>query len=230
MCQEGLTAWATLWRACEECGCYPEQLSRLLCIGIPKAEGNGLRPTAAYPGLARVALKARRPLLQAFDQSLERRYFSAAKQVAVWGRRVEASNPGRGGSQAGWRHYAVMCWNLKSMYDLLGHRRLIARAGALGMPREVAITTLSSHRWPRLVVADTLVHPAILPNRGVMPGCPGACTRAKVALISGMDDCAQAYAGRPGVSLNAHVDDITVGCVGNTRAEVVGLVAEVMES
>ena len=142
---------------------------------------------------------------------------------------MEASNAGRGGDQAGAplrRHVS----DLKTMYDLLGHRRLIARARALGMPREVAMTTLSSYRWPRFVVADTLVHPAILPNRGVVPGCPGACTWAKVALINGMDDCAQAYAGRPGVSLNAHVDDITVGCVGNTRAEVVGLVAEVMES
>ena len=52
--QGGFTAWATLWQACEECGCDPAQLAWLLCIGMSKTEGSGLRPIAAYLGLVRL--------------------------------------------------------------------------------------------------------------------------------------------------------------------------------
>ena len=58
------------------------------------------------------------------------------------------------------------------MYDMLGHHRLRREDVALNMPRELAVVTLASYRWPRFISLDGLVAPPLMPGRGIMPGCP----------------------------------------------------------
>ena len=62
--------------------------------------------------------------------------------------------------------FALVCWDLRSMYDMLGHRRLCARAVSVGMPWQLAIGTLATYRWPRVAVLDGVAARPIFPTVG----------------------------------------------------------------
>ena len=67
------------------------------------------------------------------------KYFSAAWRVSGEGEAARHAE----------RRFALVAWGLTSMDQMLGHHRLRRKAVALRMPRELALATLASHRWPR---------------------------------------------------------------------------------
>ena len=50
----------------------------------------------------------------------------------------------------------------------------------------------------------------IYPTRGVVPGCPGACTWAKLALLEAVGGVVSDSQSLGALRLQIHVDDITV--------------------
>jgi hypothetical protein len=59
-------------------------------------------------------------------------------------------------------------------------------------------------------VLDGVAALPIYPTRGVVPGCPGACTWAKLALVECMDTVLEKHCALSALRLNIHVDDIAV--------------------
>ena len=115
--------------------------------------------------------------------------------------------------------YGIICWDLKSIYDTLGHKRRCARALSLRRPLQLALTALASYRWPRVTVLEGVAERAIHPTRGIMPGCPGACAWAKVALVEGLGELlGEVKAEHPHLRLNVHVDDIAVALAAPAKA------------
>ena len=67
------------------------------------------------------------------------------------------------------------------------------------------------------------------PSRGIMPGCPGACTWAKVALVESLDGIlSEARVGSPNLKLNVHVDDITVALAAPAKQQLVNPLLETL--
>jgi len=132
LAEGGLRTFAALWQAAEA-ACMPAQVARLLIIGLPKKGGMGVRPIGAYGAFLRVGLKARRGAFREVDAALGRIFFSAAQGVAAgdvaWRHACEGE---AAGAEAG--HFALVAWDLTSMYDMLGLRRLARKAAELGIP------------------------------------------------------------------------------------------------
>ena len=66
----GLAVLCANWECIEASGVYPSQIARVTAPLIPKKDSDGLCPIGALPALYRVALKCRRPYLDAFDASI----------------------------------------------------------------------------------------------------------------------------------------------------------------
>ena len=115
------------------------------------------------------------------------------------------------------------------MYDLLEHKRLLARALSLSLRFEIGAVALAAYRWERRVLVDTFVSEQLWPRRRILPGGLVACAWAKITFVEGMCDvvCSQTLRW-PGIRLNVHVDDITASCVGLRRSDVVCALSETM--
>ena len=100
--------------------------------------------------MVRLGLKARCEDFRAFDRRIDREFFSASAGVAASDIAWRVSCEGEAAGRAE-QHFGLIAWGLKSMYDMLGHHRLRRKAVALNMPRELAVVTLASYRWPRLI-------------------------------------------------------------------------------
>ena len=62
-----------------------------------------------------------------------------------------------------------------------------------------------------------------------MPGCPGACTWAKVALVESLDGVlSEARAESPNLKLNVHVDDIAVALAAPAEQQLVNPLLETL--
>ena len=188
----------------------------------------GARPIGLCPSIFQVALKARKRDDERFEVGLDRSFFSVAKRISpadvTWRLAVEAEAEVKRGAR-----YSIICWDLTRMYDMLGRQRLCARAISLRMPRQVALATLASYRWPRLTMLEGAVAEAISPTRGIMPGCPGACAWAKVALVECLGEILhEAKAASPNLRLNVHVDDITVALAAAAGEQLLGPLLETM--
>ena len=114
-------------------------------VGIPKGKSPGIRPIGGFPGFLRLALKARRADIAQMDRSVTDQFFSVASGVSAtditW--RLAASGEAAKNCH---QHYGVVGWGLRSMYDLLEHKRLLARALALAVPFELCTVALAAYR------------------------------------------------------------------------------------
>ena len=162
------------------------------------------------------------------EEGVSRSFFSVAKRISpadvTWRLATEAEAEVKRGAR-----YGIVCWDLKSMCDMLGHQRLCARAISLHMPHQLAVATLASYRWPRLTLLEGAAAEAISPTRGITPGCPGACTWAKVALVECLGEILhEAKAASPNLRVSVHVDDIAVALAPTEGEQLVGPVLETM--
>jgi hypothetical protein len=96
------------------------------------------------------------------------------------------------------------------------------------MPRELAVVTLASYRWPRFISLDGLVAPPLMLGRGIMPGCPGACAWAKAALAQELEMARANFSWAKTLTLNVHVDDVTAAVTTSSRREAVSTLQAIM--
>ena len=73
-------------------------------------------------------------------------------------------------------------------------------------------------------VATRTTHPTM----GVVPGCPGACAWAKLALLEAMDGAMEDFLHLDALRLNIHVDDITVAMSSGSGRALVGGMLQVL--
>ena len=72
--------------------------------------------------------------------------------------------------------------DLSNFYDLVDHHLLVREAMTLGFPPLVLYLCLAVHKGPRVLQAGEVCSQPIVPQRGIIAGCPYGVVFAKLVL------------------------------------------------
>ena len=76
-------------------------------------------------------------------------------------------------------HQVSMLLDLTNFYDLVDHDLLAKEALSLGFPPLVLCLCIQVHKGPRIVQSGNCASRPILPQRGIIAGCPFGVVMAK---------------------------------------------------
>ncbi len=218
---DALAVLATLLQAVEVAGMWPRQLRLVVTALLPKPKG-GFRPIGIMPALYRLWAKARRPWADAWEERHHRGYLSSARgngpTDTLWriGARQEAGTAA--GEQAG-----VIADDLSAFFETVGREQLVREARETGYPIPLLKGALATYSAARMLTMQGRVARETFPTVGVIAGCSLAMSLTKVFYLRALDRLAVALP--PTVSLDVHVDDVTLSAVGPPPAIVPDLVA-----
>ncbi len=211
-----LSVLATLLQATEVAGVWPRQVSLVVTALLPKPAG-GFRPIGVLPAVYRVWAKARRPESDKWERQHARPYLSAAKGNGpvdtMWRLNARQEAGAADGLQA-----AVVAEDLQAFFDTIDRGRLVEEARALGYPMPLLRAALAAYSMARVMTLQGRIAREMFPTTGVIAGCSLAMALTKVYYLRSLDTfVAQAPAG---VTLDAHVDDLTLAATGTSTAVV----------
>ena len=217
-----------IFKAWELMGRFELPDHALLIRMIPKMDG-GIRPIGLFPALPRLWGKATQPILQDWVSRYAADHFvNMAK--------------GRPVGDATWRHKALSTLDreqggtvLETLLDFtkcFEHVRaspLIELAIKLNYPLHLLAISLSSYRWPRIIVMDyNIVSEPVLPNSGIVAGSTHATYELTMFTVLTMRELQTSF---PSSRLSQHIDDISLMYhARNAQQAIDGLVSLVQRA
>ncbi len=210
---DALQALGTILQTVELTGRWPRQLECVVTALLPKPKG-GHRPIGLLPAVYRVWTKARRELTDRWEVEHARQYLSSAKGNGpldtMWrmGARQEAGIAE--GAQAG-----IVADDLAAFFETVDRQVLMREAAALHYPMPVLRGALAAYSAARFVTLQGRVSRELYPTVGVIAGCSLAMSLTKVFYLRTLD----AFVARlpPTITLDVHVDDLTLSAIGEPR-------------
>ena len=196
----------------ESVGRWFPQVGVVLVVLIPKPDG-GRRPIGLFPGLIRIGMRARMPILQKWVQQHERPYFYGG--------------PARGADVAAWRQaylaelakakrtdYVASLLDLVKAFDTVPFEVLIAHGVALSYCLWILRLCILAYTLGRVLIIDGCYSVPIYATRGLAAGSITATIELRLFLIVFADRMV-ATALRTRLTLYVHDATLeTVGCVG----------------
>lgn len=180
---------------------------------IPKKNGK-LRDLGFFAGFIKVCTKARNKYCREREATNDRPDFAcgAARSTVdtVWRAAIRTE-----GAQAGGSNAAFVLQDMESFYQMINHSKLAHRAEQNNFPLPMLRLSVHLCSGPRHLMLGKSIAMAVIPNRGMPPGCSWAGTLVKVYYIGPFD----AYITRhPQVGLDVYVDDIQDSATGTDEA------------
>ncbi len=221
LADESLAVLAIILQAVEVSGQWPRQLRLVVTALLPKPKG-GCRPIGILPAPYRLWAKARRPWADKWEAAHARGYLSSAKGNGpidtLWrlGARQEA------GTAAG-EEAAVVADDLTAFFETVGREHLMREAVATSYPLPLLRGALATYSSARLLTMQGRVARETFPTVGVIAGCSLAMSLTKVFYLRGFDDLAAKLPRT--VTMDVHVDDVTLSAVGPPNAIAADLAA-----
>ncbi len=214
-----LRALAVLLQAVETAGIWPRQVSMVVSALLPKPRG-GFRPIGILPAVYRVWAKSRRADSDRWEREHPRAYLSAARGNGpidtMWRLGARQESGVAQGLQA-----AIVAEDIQSFFDVIDRQRLVEEARALGYPMPLVRGALAAYSAARVMTLQGRIAREVYPTAGVVAGCSLAMALTKVYYMRAFDALVTRLPAT--VTLDAHVDDITLAATGTPTAAVADL-------
>ena len=210
--------------------CFPAQFARVAIPLTPKKSEASLRPIGTLPALYRVALKCRRPALDAFEARSASPSFLPIRKLV---RSIKSGAPLFALSAPRPKGFAsdVFSGTLRSSTNISSPPPpLIHHAAHLGMPVALVLTTIRADRLPRFFAVGRAVSDGTLPSAGVIAGCAAATTWAKVGVVAAIDSVLAAIPRPLDCQIRVFTNDFDVTAQAPTNRQVVRALAHAAHS
>ncbi len=218
---DALEVLSVILQAVEVSGVWPPQIAMVITALLPKPKG-GLRPIGILPGVYRLWAKARREEADAWEAAHLRPYFSSAKGNGpldtLWRMTARHEAGVAEDQQAG-----IVADDLAAFFETVSRETLMREAQALGYPAPVLRAALAAYAAPRMLTLQGRVARELYPTVGVVAGCSLAMSLVKLFYLRAFDGLASR--APPAVTIDVHVDDVTIAAVGNPRQVIADLAA-----
>ncbi len=205
-----LETLADILQAVEVSGIWPPQVAMVITALLPKPKG-GLRPIGILPGVYRLWAKARRVLADEWEAAHQRPFFSSAKGNGpldtLWRMSARHEAGIADDQQAG-----IVADDLAAFFETVDRDTLMREAQALNYPVPVLRAALAAYAAPRMLTLQGRVARELHPTVGVIAGCSLAMSLVKLFYLRAFDDLAARLP--PAVTLDVHVDDVTLAAIG----------------
>ena len=193
----------------ESVGRWFPQVGVVLVVLIPKHDG-GRRPIGLFPGLIRIWMRARMPILQKWVEQHERRYFyggpARGADVAAWRQAYLAEL-----AKAKRKDYAASFLDLVKAFDTVPFDVLLAHGIALSYCLWILRLCILSYTLGRVLIIDGCCSVPIYATRGLAAGSITATIELRLFLIVFAD---RMVAAALHTRLTLYVDDATLETVG----------------
>ena len=193
----------------ESVGTWFPQVGVVLVVLIPKHDG-GRRPIGLFPGLVRIWMRARMPILQKWVQQHERPYFyggpARGADVAAWRQAYLAEL-----AKAKRQDYAASLLDLVKAFDTVPFHVLIEHGVALSYSLWILRLCILAYTLGRVLIIDGCCSVPIFATRGLAAGSITATIELRLFLIVFAD---RMVAAALHTRLTLYVDDATLETVG----------------
>ena len=191
----------TLWSVMESTGIIPKQI-RVLCVALLEKPTGGWRPIGIFAGYYRIWGRLRRPILQAWESTVQRPYLAASAFAGaadvVW-RQALRSESAVCNSQVS----CSLLWDLAKFFETICLDKLAARCKHLGFPEQIAAVCLNMYRGPRFLTLGRMVQGPFYAMCGVIAGCSAATSFVRAFIIPSLD----LLSPRVQKGLDVYIDD-----------------------
>ncbi len=116
---------------------------------------------------------------------------------------------------------AVFAEDLQAFFEVIDRKRLVEEARALGYPLPLLRGALAAYSMARVMALQGRISREMYPTAGVIAGCSLAMALTKVYYLRSLD----AFVARTpaAVTLDAHVDDLTLAATGPPNSIIMDL-------